>query len=346
MKQGMIGTISRTAAGCLLGALMAQGAMAQSNIVNRINTAMFQKYHQGLFVNANQNRGFTANADSTIVRKPTKQHDLARNFIASSLASLGYATKLQPFDFYTTFAGTEVHYTNCNNIVATIPGTDPANAGYYIISAYYDTLDAGQPCPTNGTIQAFKSAGADMNATGIAALLCLAEALRGQKLRATVILVAFDASQKYFAGAQYFLEKSTTTTPGGTAKKIDQALIRAMVNIDTIGYGRKADGSLSTTLLYGGAAVPTKMRKKLGGALTRYGGLTPVQGGTSQSSDSVVFWNAGIEASSVHEAALWENPNLYTATDCIGTPKVVNYAYAVKITRGVAGFLCERAGLQ
>lgn len=345
MKAGM-NPIVRNAAGCLLGALVAGGALAQSTIPDSITPTLFKGYHEKLFVQAGNGRGFTVNPDPAVPRKPTKQHNLARDYILNTFRGMGINARLQKFDFDTSFGGDSFYYTNCNNVIATIPGTDPQNAGYYIITAYYDTLDAGQPNPDGFAAPAPKSAGADMNASGVAALLSIADALKGRKFRATIILIAFDAALKNFAGSDFYVAKSTTAIPGGTAKKIDRALIRAMVSVDTIGYARKVDGTTETVLMYGGSEIPDQARLRVAKAIKTYGGLDVVQGGVILGGDHVAFWDAGVPAMSVQEASAWINPHVYTANDNMSTPKIINYAYATKITKGLCGFLATRAGLQ
>jgi hypothetical protein len=345
MNQGTSGSIGRLAAGCLLGALMAHQSIAQSNIVNQISATMFQNYHRNLSVGIGQNRGFTKKANPDVDRVPSAQHNAARDYIRTIFANLGLNTKLQPFSFTTNFGGPAFFYTGCNNVIARIDGSNPQTYGYYIVGAGYDSLDAGQPNPMNLAEIAPRSPGADMNGSGVAALLCLADVLSKQTFRSTILFVAFDASQKNFAGAGYFVSKSTSAS-SNNANRIYRPQIKGMLSIDTIAYNRKGGIYKNKVLLYGGSETVTKLRRKLGGTLTRYGGLEVLQGGSVLNSDHGPFWNAGINACSVHEAAIWVNPYTFTANDHTSTSNYIDYAYAAKITRGVAGYLCEQAGLQ
>jgi hypothetical protein len=345
MNQVLSKSITRIAAGCLLGALSAHYAAAQSNIVNQINAAMFQGYHQNLAVAPGDNRGFTKKANPLITRTPVATHNIVRDYIFSTFSSLGLAAKLDTFSFTTDFGGPSYEYAGCNNIIAMIPGKNPATYGYYIVGANYDSLDAGQPNPVNLTQVAPRSPGADMNASGVAALLCLANVLRTNEFLSTIVFVAFDASQKNYGGPTRFVKHDTTVTAGAT-NRILRSSIKGMISIDTIGFNKKNGGYLDTVLLYGGNPVVGKLRNKLGGALIRYGGLTVLQGGSIESSDHVPFWEAGIDSCSLHEGGVWVNRNIYTTNDTASVAGYIDYAYAAKITRGVAGFLCERAGLQ
>lgn len=336
-------SFGRWATGCVLGALAAQFTLGQTAVVSQINAAMLQKHHQNLFVNAGDSRGFTKGGDQFHPRVPMGQHDEARDYIASVFTNAGLTNKFSPFSFATRFNGPVVFYSNCVNVVATLPGTDPATYGYYVIGACYDTLDKGQPNPANYSVRAPNSPGADMNGSGVAALLSLAEVLSQYAFRSTVVFVAFDASQKNFTGPKYFL-KSQTTAKSNSVTKIPRRLIKGMLSIDTIGYHRKG-GYKNQVLLYGGKATPSKNRKKLGNALTTYGALEVIQGGSIQNSDHAPFWAAGIDAFSVHEGGFWKNPYVYTKQDSIATSNYIDYAYMTRITQGVAGFICQRAGL-
>ncbi len=345
MNQVLSKSITRIAAGCLLGALSAHYAAAQSNIVNQINAAMFQTYHQHLAVATGDNRGFTKKPNPLIARTPVAQHNVVRDYLFTTFSSLGLTTKLDPFSFTTDFGGPSYEYAGCNNVIATIPGKNPATYGYYIVGANYDSLDAGQPKPINLAQVAPRSPGADMNASGVAALLCLANVLRTNEFLSTIVFVAFDASQKNYAGPTRFVKHATTLSVTAT-NRILRSRIKGMISIDTIAFNKKNNGYLNTVLLYGGNPAVGKLRNKLGGAIIRYGGLTVLQGGSIESSDHVPFWEAGIDSCSVHEGGVWVNRNTYTTNDTASATGYLDYNFAAKITRGVAGFLCERAGLQ
>jgi hypothetical protein len=333
----------RLATGCVLGTLAAHLSWGQQVVVDQIDAPLLQKHHTNLFVNAGESRGFTRGGDEVHPRIPAGQHDAARDYIASAFTAAGLTPEMNPFSFATSFGAGPVYYTNCNNVVATIPGSDPATNGYYIIGAYYDTVDKGQPNPDNYSVPGIINPGADMNGSGVAALLSLAEVLSKYSFRSTLVFVAFDASQKNFTGAKWFL-KSKTTAKTNSVTKIPRNLIKGMISIDTIGYHRKG-GYKNQVLVYGGKEVPSKNRVKMGKSLVTYGTLDVVQGGTLQSSDHVVFHTAGIDSLVVQEGGVWVNPYTYTKLDSVTTSNYIDYAYMARVTKGVAGFICTRAGV-
>jgi hypothetical protein len=340
----MIQPLIRLAAACVAGALTAPLAQGQTAIVNQIDAAMFQSYHTNLSVNAGQNRGFTKKFNPLVVRLPAGQHDLARDYISSTLTGLGLTSRLDPFSFATDFGGPAYLYNNCNNIIATLPGTNP-DADCFIVGANYDSLDLGQPNPINFSSGAApRSPGADMNASGVAALLCLADVLGKQSFQSTIVFVAFDAAQKNYAGSDRYVKRFTTAN----SNKVDRIFrdnIRCMISLDTIAYNRKKGGYADTALLYGGSQTPTRNRKQLGKSMAAFGGLTVIQGGTLQNSDHLPFTLAGIDAIALMEGGVWKNPFIYTGYDSVDQTNYIDYAYAANMTRGVAGFLCQQAGL-
>ncbi|MFO7536134.1 MAG: M28 family peptidase [Kiritimatiellia bacterium] len=340
----MIQPLIRLAAACVAGALTAPLAKGQTSIVNQIDAGMFQNYHTNLFINAGQNRGFTKKLNPLIDRLPAAQHDLARDYIYTRLTALGLSTRLDPFSFATDFGGPAYLYKSCNNIIATLPGTNP-DADCFIVGANYDSLDRGQPNPINFSLGAApRSPGADMNASGVAALLCLADVLGKQSFQSTIVFVAFDASQKNYAGSDRYVKRFTTAN-SNKVNRIFRDDIRCMVSLDTIAYNRKKGGYADTALLYGGNSFPTRNRRKLGNAMAAFGGLTVIQGGTIQNSDHLPFTLAGIDAIALMEGGVWKNPFIYTAYDSADQTNYIDYAYAADMTRGVAGFLCQQAEL-
>jgi len=155
----------------------------------------------------------------------------AARFIAQHLERLGLeplgdpkaeglARYFQPF---------EVKGRRCRNVVAMLPGRDPA-AGYVLIGAHYDHLGRGQ----RGSL-AFLSVGsqihngADDNASGTAAVMEIAEALGalGRAPRRAIVLCLFDAEELGLLGSGYL------------AAHPPRPLVecKAMLNLDMVGRG-------------------------------------------------------------------------------------------------------------
>jgi hypothetical protein len=340
MNKGLNRLIGLTVSAFL--AVIPLHAPAQALDLSKIDATLFRTYHTNLFVAPTQNRGFTRKADPAIFRTPASQHDAARDYIYASFARLGLVTALDPFSFSTNFGGPTYTYTLCNNVIGILPGVNPAAYGVYIVSAFYDTLDTGQPLPTDlAKGLAPRSPGADLNASGVAAVLCAATALSQQRFMATIIFIAFDASEKNFGGSYHYVQHKTTLNPAKT-NKLYRGAIRSMTSIDTVGYNPPGDGH-NTAILWGGSAAPSRARVRLANAVLSYGGIPTIQGGSISSSDHVPFWEAGIDSCVLSERTIWSNPYIYTSLDSTAKAGYIDYTYASALARGVAGYLTQWA---
>ena len=122
----------------------------------------------------------------------------------------------------------------CHNIVGMIPATDPRyNGRYVIVGAHYDGI---------GMLEGNIYPGADSNASGVAAMLGVADQMRaaacaGADLRANVIFAAFDAKQLSLAGSENLYDRIAQGRlkdpyTGRTVSKNDVVM---MVNLDILG---------------------------------------------------------------------------------------------------------------
>jgi Zn-dependent M28 family amino/carboxypeptidase len=107
------------------------------------------------------------------------------------------------------------------NLLAVIPGTS-LRGRYLVLSAHYDHL---------GIVRGEIYNGADDNASGTAAVLALAGALRARPLRHSVIIALFDAEEEGLLGARAFMA-SPPVAPGALA--LD-------VNLDMVGHSERGE---------------------------------------------------------------------------------------------------------
>lgn len=163
------------------------------------------------------------------------------------------------------------------NLLALIPGT--ASAGrYLVLSAHYDHLGMRGGEVYNG---------ADDNASGTAAVLALAAALRNQPPLHSVIIALFDAEESGLLGARAFL----ANLPSPVAR----AALALNVNLDMVGHsengelwaaGARHSPALAPVLQAVAARAPVRLR--LG-----HDGAGPGKDWTGDS-DHAVFHQAGI----------------------------------------------------
>lgn len=140
---------------------------------------------------------------------------------------------LVPFDGHYGW-GFDAQGHRCHNIIGMLPvDRSYDNAGYIIVGAHYDNI---------GRLDGKLYPGADSNASGMAAMLSIADLFRyvrsgGGKVRQNIIFVAFDAKQLSLAGSYAMMDlieegKLTDPYSGKTIRKED---ITVMVNLDILG---------------------------------------------------------------------------------------------------------------
>ncbi|MEZ6188653.1 MAG: M20/M25/M40 family metallo-hydrolase [Planctomycetota bacterium] len=114
------------------------------------------------------------------------------------------------------------------NVVARLPGTDPALANeVLVIGAHYDHVGFGHSGGSLGGRQGMGQIhnGADDNASGTAALLELAQALSTAPLRRPVVFVAFSGEELGLLGSKAFVENPPFA----------RERIVGMLNLDMVG---------------------------------------------------------------------------------------------------------------
>jgi len=111
------------------------------------------------------------------------------------------------------------------NVIGTLPGTDPKLKNEAIvIGAHYDHLGRGG----DGSLAAREGDihhGADDNASGVAGLIELARLLSSQKLKRTVVFIAFSGEEEGLIGSSYYVNHPI----------VPLANTVAMINMDMIG---------------------------------------------------------------------------------------------------------------
>ena len=150
-------------------------------------------------------------------------------WLANSFATIG----LQPvggtwFHGFRTPAGQTGH-----NVIGLLPGNGAATRRYVIVTAHFDHI---------GTLAGNLYPGADSNASGVAAMLSVAEMVRkmnevGKTYANSVLFVALDGKEQSLSGAENLwklLENKMLKDPvtGGDISPKD---IEMVINIDQVG---------------------------------------------------------------------------------------------------------------
>lgn len=163
------------------------------------------------------------------------------------------------------------------NVIAILPGRDGPNAGgVLMIGAHHDHLGLG-PIDDGSGLAVFP--GADDNASGVAALLAIAEELaRGPALDRSVLFITFTGEEVMFRGSRHYIEHPTV--------RLDRTF--GMINLDMV--GRLTGGPLEVS---GFSTAPGSWKdfvRSAAGDDTRVDLSDPVQKG----SDHLVFHRAGV----------------------------------------------------
>ncbi len=104
------------------------------------------------------------------------------------------------------------------NVVGVLPGSDPKlKAQYVVVSAHLDHLGIGQPIQGDKVYH-----GAMDNASGVASMIETAKALKGHKLRRSILFVAVAGEEKGLLGSKAYAEHPT----------VPKAAVVADINMD------------------------------------------------------------------------------------------------------------------
>lgn len=133
------------------------------------------------------------------------------------------------------------------NVIGILPGSDPKwKNEAIVIGAHYDHLGRGGEgslAPREGEIHH----GADDNASGVAGLIELARMFSSQKLRRTVVFIAFSGEEEGLIGSNYYVNHPI----------VPLANTVAMINMDMIGRLKEKN------LIVGGVGTAQEWRSMI-----------------------------------------------------------------------------------
>jgi Zn-dependent M28 family amino/carboxypeptidase len=259
--------------------------------------------------------------------------EAAATYISNTLQRSGYAVQRQNF----TYAGMAL-----GNLAAALPGTTHP-AEIIVVGAHYDTV-SGTP-------------GADDNASGVAALLALADRCATQRYARTLRFVAFVNEEPPF-----FQTEDMGSLVYAKSCAAQREKIQAMLCLEMLGYYSAAPASqrfpegtgwllqrvLPTTGDFIGFTANVRSLRLLRRSVSvfRTHAQIPSEGAVlpeflSGMSDNWSFWQAGYPAVMITDTAMFRNPHYHEAGD---TPATLNYDAMTHVTRGVAALITDLAG--
>lgn len=226
------------------------------------------------------------------------------------------------------------------NIIAMLPGQDPALMNEYIvIGAHLDhagTLSRGYTCSSGGGSDSICN-GADDNASGSIGVLNVAKALASVRktLKRSVIFMWFSAEEEGLLGSYYYVANPLVP--------LRQTVY--MINMDMIGY-MKSNGNKLAALGGGTSEAGASILRSLA---TKYPerkiSITERAGGGS---DHVPFMSKGIPGVFLH-TGVSNNKNYHKTSDHVDKIDFEGMLYAVRtayeLVVGVANTSSLRSGL-
>lgn len=209
----------------------------------------------------------------------------AFEFVADQLRQWGYQDGVTLFEESYTPSLDNGTVTEWKNLVAVLPGTDPAWAGQEVLlTAHLDSITVSDPTEV--------APGADDNATGVATLLEAARVFKDRSFSRTIKIIFFTGEELGLHGSRAY-----------TAQHADElSAIVGVVNLDMFGYDGDNDrcfeihaGRLKESNLIGGCLVDLLDAYNLG---LKFDYLTE---NAISASDHSSFWRAGVGAIEILE---------------------------------------------
>ncbi|HQY62574.1 MAG TPA: M20/M25/M40 family metallo-hydrolase [Polyangiaceae bacterium] len=255
----------------------------------------------------------------------------AEQHVRSRMRALGYTPERQSYD---------VGIRSVGNLEATHAGTSKPKE-IVVVGAHYDS--------------AFDAPGADDNASGVAALLALAETFATRPTARTVRFVAFanEEPPRFWTEAMGSLVYAKACAARGDD-------VKAMLSLETLGYYRDAPGTQKypppMSLLYSDRANfvafvgNTSSRSLTRESVSVFRGAVefPSEGAALPGfiegvgwSDQWSFWQVGYPAVMVTDTAPFRNPNYHKRSD---TPDTLDYPRLARVVRGLAAVVGRLAG--
>ncbi len=261
----------------------------------------------------------------------------ASRYVDDTLASNGYLVEREKVHV-TTPSGVRTS----DNLAAEIRGSSRPHE-IVVIGAHYDSA-LGTP-------------GADDNATGTAAVLCLARAFAGKRPTRTVRFVLFTNEEPPY----YHTASMGSLVYARGAKSRGESIV-AMLSLETIGYFSEQPNSqrypFPTNLLYpstgnflgfvGNVASRDLVRRAIGTfraqtAVASEGVAAPAFITGIDWSDQWSFWEQGYPGIMLTDTALYRNPNYHARTD---TPDTIDYERLARVVKGLESVVADLAGME
>lgn len=289
------------------------------NLVRGVSVQNLTSYIQTL-------EGFYTRHTNSATNQEGRGIGAARRWIFNEFIRIGGGRLLVEIDEFPYLSGGIS--SSQQNIVATLPGTDPS-AGRIVIAAHYDSRSFD---PNDGSSFA---PGANDNASGVALVLESARLLSAREWNQTIVFVAFAAEEQGRYGSQHFV----------TQKLLEGWQVTAVFNYDIIG-GRPGIPQELRAITPGDAGSPTRELVRYADLVGRfYVPQLPLVHVNAEDregrwGDHMSFLYAGIPAVRFTESQ--EDPSRQHNGDDIS--QFIDFNYLSQVTQLNVGLVANMAG--
>jgi Zn-dependent M28 family amino/carboxypeptidase len=264
------------------------------------------------------------------VRYRPHQLDRAADYVGSQFAGAGLTASRQHY---------VVSGRKCCNVEVEIPGAT-AQQEVVVIGAHYDSVH-GSPA-------------ANDNASGVAAILCLADRFAHRTIGRTLRFVAFVNEEEPYAHT----EQMGSWVYARRCRERNESVM-AMLSLETIGYYsdepgsqryprplRKLYPSTGDFIAFVGNTRHARLVRSVLGTFRRAepfpseGGALPESLSDASRSDHWSFWQQGYPALMVTDTAPFRYPHYHTAED---TPDKIDFERTARVVRGLTHVIADLA---
>lgn len=221
-----------------------------------------------------------------------KGNVLAAKYIKEEFERYGLPTMYDKFNISRINPGpnNEIGDNFTQNIYAWIEGQDEQLKNEIIVvGAHMDHIGYGPKMSRSRKIEVHN--GADDNASGIAALLEIAQALSNLKLKRTIVFQAYSAEEMGLIGSRFYVEN-----PKFPLDKPDIRKHVAMINMDMVGFLNK--GYYSASFLSQNSSVD--LTEKINKLDEKYDFAKKITARGGGGSDHASFYNKRIPVAFLH----------------------------------------------
>ena len=255
----------------------------------------------------------------------------AEDFVALELSAAGLRVERQLFEW----GGREFR-----NVIGTQDGADAARP-WIVVAAHFDTRP--------------HSPGADDNASGVAALLEAARALRGETLRSTVQFVGLNLEELQRLPLEYAIgSRAYARWLRSRGQAVAGALVlemlgytsprqRAPLGVRLVKKVRREGDFLAAVGDWRSRPLLRTFERAAAPHLPVMAIAVPFRGWLvpdTRRSDNARFWDAAYPALMVTDTANYRNPHYHRGSD---TPDTLDYGFLARATAAVAAATLELA---